>query len=667
MKPILKNLGKVCVTTNGAWDISKDYDKISIVIDETTGISYISKQYVPIGMDIENTDYWQPLFKHINNLVNLSDYIYCDGAAKYKISEEEYNELANHILKGHAFIYSKNCTSKSVLHLNARYESDRLVWSYSVADCTSGDIIQKVCNIIIAIPDYKIEFVDKQITLKLTGDGNKFLGDDGLYHECSCGGGGGSDKPIEPDKPTTIPATGLTFTISPVKDQYYLNDVVTFTAVPTPSNTTDALYYNSSNYAVEQFNGRTQFTLTLDKLGSDTVTATCGSISKSISFNVVEKEPDKPVEPDVPSSVEYGTALTSVSGNFSTTATTNGSGSIVRENEQAYYAKIKAINVRAVALKFEIPSNYNYIAVGVGNKWVGTNGELVDTQTDIKNNVTILEQSYGDGDVTTCKVNIYEEEPEKYNATIIVGVPANTSAEARTDNYILYGLLNGAYTKYFDFEVQVPVKVEKPTMNSKTNVYIGNSVNADSITTNIATGVEDYEYGNKKITSTVSNEKQYIKFRTYDLDKYNSKMEFNVSSATYVAIGINGKWFDSNLQLGSVQTNIYSKLTNNKVEFVIPSSILDELGDSTFQVNIVSDIIANESTDTKSYSYSIYRYGKDDKKIHSCLCDITQQGKENSPYLTLDVDNLVWEADETFGKTVNVSSNVTWSITLTED
>lgn len=59
MQPNYKILGKVCLTANGKWDKTKQYDKISIVFNDADNTSYISRQDVPIGIEITNEDYWQ--------------------------------------------------------------------------------------------------------------------------------------------------------------------------------------------------------------------------------------------------------------------------------------------------------------------------------------------------------------------------------------------------------------------------------------------------------------------------------------------------------------------------------------------------------------------------------------------------------------------------------
>lgn len=52
-----KNLGKVAVTTGGAYSSSSSYEKLTIV--SYNGNSYISKSAVPAGMTPTNTTYWQ--------------------------------------------------------------------------------------------------------------------------------------------------------------------------------------------------------------------------------------------------------------------------------------------------------------------------------------------------------------------------------------------------------------------------------------------------------------------------------------------------------------------------------------------------------------------------------------------------------------------------------
>lgn len=64
MEDSIKNLGKVCITPEGVWDVNKEYDRLSLVVttDAATQkvLSYVSRQHVPKGnISIDNTEYWQ--------------------------------------------------------------------------------------------------------------------------------------------------------------------------------------------------------------------------------------------------------------------------------------------------------------------------------------------------------------------------------------------------------------------------------------------------------------------------------------------------------------------------------------------------------------------------------------------------------------------------------
>lgn len=61
MQQYKKILGKVMMTAEDAWDIDKPYDPISLVTDEETDKSYISRKDVPVGIQINNREYWQPV------------------------------------------------------------------------------------------------------------------------------------------------------------------------------------------------------------------------------------------------------------------------------------------------------------------------------------------------------------------------------------------------------------------------------------------------------------------------------------------------------------------------------------------------------------------------------------------------------------------------------
>ena len=44
------------------WNISKQYEANTVVVNEFTGVAYLSTQPVPAGVNVTNTDYWTPIF-----------------------------------------------------------------------------------------------------------------------------------------------------------------------------------------------------------------------------------------------------------------------------------------------------------------------------------------------------------------------------------------------------------------------------------------------------------------------------------------------------------------------------------------------------------------------------------------------------------------------------
>lgn len=61
MEQYKKILGKVMMTAEGTYNKDKKYEPISLVTDEETNKSYISRKEVPAGIQINNREYWQPV------------------------------------------------------------------------------------------------------------------------------------------------------------------------------------------------------------------------------------------------------------------------------------------------------------------------------------------------------------------------------------------------------------------------------------------------------------------------------------------------------------------------------------------------------------------------------------------------------------------------------
>lgn len=96
MKQSYINLGKVSVTANGSWNRDVSYERLSIVTDEFTNHTYISKKNVPTGIDISNTKYWQkigPIGYRDNNIIIISD---IDESTE-KLKEYNFDQAINSI------------------------------------------------------------------------------------------------------------------------------------------------------------------------------------------------------------------------------------------------------------------------------------------------------------------------------------------------------------------------------------------------------------------------------------------------------------------------------------------------------------------------------------------------------------------------------------------
>ena len=57
---IIKRLGKVRLTCNGKYNVSKSYDDLCLVHNGKLA-SYISRKKVPAGIELTNEEYWQPV------------------------------------------------------------------------------------------------------------------------------------------------------------------------------------------------------------------------------------------------------------------------------------------------------------------------------------------------------------------------------------------------------------------------------------------------------------------------------------------------------------------------------------------------------------------------------------------------------------------------------
>lgn len=75
MKQFSKDLGNVCLAPKGKWSKEQEYERLALVYNACNNLSYVAKIDVPIGVEIDNREYWQPMNAtgySDNNFINLT-------------------------------------------------------------------------------------------------------------------------------------------------------------------------------------------------------------------------------------------------------------------------------------------------------------------------------------------------------------------------------------------------------------------------------------------------------------------------------------------------------------------------------------------------------------------------------------------------------------------
>lgn len=75
MKQFSKDLGNVSLAPKGKWSKEQEYERLNLVYNACDNLSYVAKIDVPIGVEIDNREYWQPMNATgyaDNNFINLT-------------------------------------------------------------------------------------------------------------------------------------------------------------------------------------------------------------------------------------------------------------------------------------------------------------------------------------------------------------------------------------------------------------------------------------------------------------------------------------------------------------------------------------------------------------------------------------------------------------------
>ena len=107
MKLSKVNLGKVAVTVDGDWDNTKDYDRLTIVLDRSVYKTYISRKPVPAGTVLTNMNYWLP-FSSLTEEIALDYISFIDNYTGqlntlyelFNTTKEEFESVINSVEEG---------------------------------------------------------------------------------------------------------------------------------------------------------------------------------------------------------------------------------------------------------------------------------------------------------------------------------------------------------------------------------------------------------------------------------------------------------------------------------------------------------------------------------------------------------------------------------------
>ena len=145
MKQFSKELGKVSITPKGAWDSNIANERLDVVYDRRNNQAYIAKQNVPVGVDIDNREYWQPLNVSgyaDNNFINLCRVNESGNLIAYDNLQEAISSIEDIGRKPGAVLSFYNINKD---HEDNNYQFE--LWQFNSADITDWEDIHKWRNI----------------------------------------------------------------------------------------------------------------------------------------------------------------------------------------------------------------------------------------------------------------------------------------------------------------------------------------------------------------------------------------------------------------------------------------------------------------------------------------------------------------------------------------
>lgn len=135
MKPIIKKLGKVSITPQGDYDVSRDYNILDTINDN--GKTFIAKKDVPKGIATDNEEYWMEIASGknatIQNVTASVDNSIGKPEVIVTLTGDEFNRIINLEFKnlkgdtGASINIISNLNNESELPADGRYGDAYLI------------------------------------------------------------------------------------------------------------------------------------------------------------------------------------------------------------------------------------------------------------------------------------------------------------------------------------------------------------------------------------------------------------------------------------------------------------------------------------------------------------------------------------------------------------
>lgn len=130
------------------WNITKQYEKNTVIIDPLTGTAYISVQPVPMGVALTNTDYWTVVFdlgsfvvraaKNFTNRYEADTTLtatFASNQGDWLVWGDELYEVISNIVAGDQYVVNSN-----IKHITMEEVCDALAQAIQNVDLKVGDL-----------------------------------------------------------------------------------------------------------------------------------------------------------------------------------------------------------------------------------------------------------------------------------------------------------------------------------------------------------------------------------------------------------------------------------------------------------------------------------------------------------------------------------------------